>query len=403
VEHLIESREGEAQALLDTSCMVRVRRTDLVTALVRMSTWLKLVFPSHMPPDMRVTLEPNHLVLEVSGGHYVLRLQVCSLQMTLGDKLSQSIAVPVQILLRACRSLDGQVVELGYGEKPMLYVQSGACRFGIACSPAHSLPVPEAFEPMAHVEALEGPTMHRLVRRLVTSMSKDDVRYGLNVLHIEVYGTKDVPRLVMVTTDGHRLIKAQYPVEERGKKRAVLDMYHRAARMLVHLLKARDTWKLEWSEQAVRWVSEDILIQGPISEGETSFPDYGGVIPSTDDPKVCVKVDRRNLSIAARRSVVMASGRENPLVFDTMEDRVQLQSRGSVGTFDQNLDAEVLHRDEHSNQVGLNANYIVDALRYSTARTVRILYRHPLSPIRIDEEDGEEEVICVVMPMRIDR
>ena len=61
------------------------------------------------------------------------------------DAKPGAVAVPLAKLLRLCKSLETEFVDLGFSKPPNFYIQSDNCRFLIGCSNEET--VPTAKEP----------------------------------------------------------------------------------------------------------------------------------------------------------------------------------------------------------------------------------------------------------------
>ena len=130
-------------------------------------------------------------------------------------------------------------------------------------------------------------------------------------------------------------------------------------------------------------------------EGE--FLDYKNAIPRRNP--IAVLADTKTMLQSLERvSVVISEKLKSPVrcVFD--RDRVVLSARTANG------DAKDVCRiagDGQGLEIGFNNRYLMDALRYAPADTVKIELNTGISPAVIVPVEGEENFLYMVLPVRL--
>ena len=130
-------------------------------------------------------------------------------------------------------------------------------------------------------------------------------------------------------------------------------------------------------------------------EGE--FLDYKNAIPRRNP--IAVLADTKTMLQSLERvSVVISEKLKSPVrcVFD--QDRVVLSARTANG------DAKDVCRiagDGQGLEIGFNNRYLMDALRYAPADTVKIELNTGISPAVIVPVEGEENFLYMVLPVRL--
>ena len=130
-------------------------------------------------------------------------------------------------------------------------------------------------------------------------------------------------------------------------------------------------------------------------EGE--FLDYKNAIPRRN-PISLVADTRAMLESLERVSVVISEKLKSPVRCLFESDRVLLSAKTASG------DAKDVCRivgDGGGLEIGFNNKYLMDALRYAPAESVKIELNTGISPAIIVPVDGEESFLYMVLPVRL--
>lgn len=130
-------------------------------------------------------------------------------------------------------------------------------------------------------------------------------------------------------------------------------------------------------------------------EGE--FLDYKNAIPRTNPISVTAETKSLIESID-RVSVVISDKLKSPVrcVFD--HDKVLLSAKTGNG---ESKDVCRLQGDGGGLEIGFNNRYLMEALRYAPADTVKIELNTGVSPAIIVPTDGRENFLYMVLPVRL--
>ena len=130
-------------------------------------------------------------------------------------------------------------------------------------------------------------------------------------------------------------------------------------------------------------------------EGE--FLDYKNAIPRRNPINVVVDT-KTMLQSLERVSVVISEKLKSPVRCQFGEDKVTMSAKTSNG------DAKDVCRiagDGQGLEIGFNNRYLMDALRYAPADTVRMELNTGISPAIIVPVEGEENFLYMVLPVRL--
>lgn len=130
-------------------------------------------------------------------------------------------------------------------------------------------------------------------------------------------------------------------------------------------------------------------------EGE--FLDYKNAIPRKN-PISLVADTKSLISSIDRVSVVISEKLKSPVRCVFEEDRVLLSAKTGNG---EAKDICRLSGDGGGLEIGFNNRYLMEALRYAPADTVKIELNTGVSPAIIVPVDGEENFLYMVLPVRL--
>ena len=116
-------------------------------------------------------------------------------------------------------------------------------------------------------------------------------------------------------------------------------------------------------------------------EGE--FLDYKNAIPRRNPINVVVDT-KTMLQSLERVSVVISEKLKSPVRCQFGEDKVTMSAGDGQGL-----------------EIGFNNRYLMDALRYAPADTVRMELNTGISPAIIVPVEGEENFLYMVLPVRL--
>ena len=130
-------------------------------------------------------------------------------------------------------------------------------------------------------------------------------------------------------------------------------------------------------------------------EGE--FLDYKNAIPRNNP--ICVEVANSALLQSLDRiSVVISEKLKSPVRCVFEEDRLLLSARTGNG---EAKDICLTKGDGNGLEIGFNNRYLMEALRYAPADSVRLELNTNISPCVITPVDGSDNFLYMVLPVRL--
>lgn len=369
--------------------------------------FLRALTRTHSVADRKSSMPILSNLLLSTDGDGTLRFAATDLYLAMSCaapaeiKTPGTIAVAARTLFDIVKNLpDGQVT-MQSDENHGAEIRAGKVRFRIPGMPGQDFPaLPSAGD--ATFAELDAEAVGRLAALTHYSMSSDETRPHLAGALFE--GSEHTVR--MVTTDGHRLSKAEYTSDE-GASPLDFSMLL-PAKGVSELRKIIDEIRSE-----SRGDSEGSGLLGITTAGgnaffrhgdivlsvklaDEHFPPYGKVIPSSQERRVVAS--RTLLVEALKRISLVANDKSGAVRFSVASGMIRIMSENpDVGEGSEELDVDYAGE---AVEIGFNARYLLDALGALTEDEVVLELGGQLDP-GVVRPLGPTEFIGVIMPMRI--
>lgn len=289
------------------------------------------------------------------------------------------------------RRMPDDIVTLSVDEKLMVHLSCGDADFDILGLSAADYPdLPEVEDEYA--VSLQQRTLRAMIEEVAFAVSTNESR----PVHTGALFEITDAGLTMVAVDGFRLAIRREPLEklEGGAFSFV------APGAALNEVKGicgdvEDLATVTLGKRHILFeVGETELICRRL-EGE--FLDYKNAIPRKNP--INVIVDTKSLIESIDRvSVVISDKLKSPVRCTFDHDKLLLSARTGNG---EARDVCRLSGDGNGLEIGFNNRYLMEALRYAPADTVRMELNTGVSPAIIVPVDGEENFLYMVLPVRL--
>jgi DNA polymerase-3 subunit beta len=255
----------------------------------------------------------------------------------------------------------------------------------------------EEFPTLAEVDfsrglAVTGKDLHSLIQHTSFAVSTEESRPILNGVLWELRDGE----MKMVATNGHRLARMGMRVPSTGTPSADFIVPPAALGQVQRLFKDDDTIEVARSDNHLGFRAASTEVYTRLIEG--TYPNYEQVIPRDND-KLAI-IDKKAFESAVRRMAVVASDQTHRIRLKFERGRVHL----NVLTPDlgEGHDELEVGYDGNDLEIGFNANYLLEVLRYMPSDEVKLSFKAPeraatLEPVGDDVPD----YLCLVMPLRL--
>jgi DNA polymerase-3 subunit beta len=303
-----------------------------------------------------------------------------------------AITAPARKLQEIARELPPSPVGVAT-QGDALTITGGRSRFRLNGLPRDEFP---AFPAVSFEEGgswrLTGKELNDLISHVAFAVSTEETRPILNGVLWELREGE----MRMVATNGHRLAKMTLP-REATSATGDLIVHPRALAQVQKLFKPEDAVEVGRSENHLGFRGDGVQIYTRLIEGP--YPNYEQVIPKDNDKTLIA--DKGALNAAIRRMAIVASDQTH---------RIRLSLGGpvlkfSVQTPDLGEASEELEVEYDGTplEIGFNANYLLELLRYMPTDEVRMSFRAPERAATMEPVGNEDtpDLLCLVMPLRL--
>ncbi|HEX9730210.1 MAG TPA: DNA polymerase III subunit beta [Gemmatimonadales bacterium] len=302
-----------------------------------------------------------------------------------------AVTLPAKKLVEIVRELPSAAIRVTGAGEQRVNLECGRSRFkllGIQRDEFPSFPA-ISFEETWKVTSGD---LQKLIGHVAFAASNEESRPILNGVLWEL--RED--RMRMVATNGHRLARMDVPVAG-GSASADLIVPPKALEQIRRLFDAADEIEIARSDNHLGFRCRDTLVYTRLIEGP--YPNYEQVIPRENDRTATI--DKQGLSSSLRRVGVVASDQTH---------RVRLAFGGgtikfTVSTPDlgEAQDEMAASYDGEPLEIGFNATYLLEILKYMPTDEVRLTMKAPERAATIEPAgwDDPAAYLCLVMPLRL--
>jgi len=348
-----------------------------------------------VPAKTTLPVLSNLLVETTERG---IRLSATDLDIAVSTEVSAdvetpgSITIPAKKLSEIARELPPSPVKVSASGEQRVTIRFGRSKFkllGVARDEFPSFPTVR-FNESWRVKSGE---LQKLISHVAFAVSTEESRPILNGVLWEL--RED--RMRMVATNGHRLSKMELPVESSSAPPGDLIVPPKALEQIKRLFPAEEELEIARGENHLGFRSPFTSVFTRLVEGP--YPNYEQVIPKDND-RFCL-CDKAALTSALKRMSVIASDQTHRIKMSFNTGMLKF----SVTTPDLGEASDELPVNYNGDQldIGFNATYLLEILRYMPTEQVRLTFKAPERAATIEPEgwDDPAKYLCLVMPLRL--
>jgi len=307
-----------------------------------------------------------------------------------------ALTVPAHMLHDIVRKLpDGAEIELNRdAEKDRLTLRSGQSRFALQTLAADDFPDLAPGE-LTHNFVLPARDLKRLIDKTRFAISTEETRYYLNGIFLHIAERAKAPTLRAVATDGHRLaqVELERPAGADGMPGIIVP--RKTVHELHRLIEdSASEVKVGVSPAKVRFEIGTVTLTSKLIDG--TFPDYGRVIPQSNDKEMTVS--NAEFKGAVDRVSTIASERGRAVKLNIGKDKLVLSVNNPEGG---SATEEIgVGYGASPLEIGFNARYLLDIAGQLEGDEARFLLADPGSPTMV-KDGNDDSALYVLMPMRV--
>jgi DNA polymerase-3 subunit beta len=342
----------------------------------------------------------GNVLIRAESGRLSLRATDLDLEVT--ETLPAEIATggsttaPAHMFYDIVRKMpDGsQLVIEGDGDRSMLAIRAGRSRFTLQTLPESDFPDLAAGD-LSHAFTLAAADVKRLIDRTQFAISTEETRYYLNGIYLHSAGSAKDATLRAVATDGHRLAQLDLPLPKGASGIPGVIVPRKTVGEVLRLIEDGEAEvKIEISAGKIRFTIGNVVLTSKLIDG--TFPDYGRVIPQTNDKELIV--DKKDFEAAVDRVSTISSERGRAVKLALSPGKLVL----SVTNPDSGSATEEIEVEYASDalDIGFNSRYLLDIAAQIEGDVATLKLADPGSPTLVQDKD-DKSALYVLMPMRV--
>lgn len=303
-----------------------------------------------------------------------------------------AITIPAKKLSEIARELPPSPVKIAAAGEQRVTLDCGRSHFKILGLPKDEFP---SFPAVRFNESwrIRSGELQKLISHTSFAVSTEESRPILNGVLWELR-----PEMMrMVATNGHRLAKMELPIKTASAPSSDLIVPPKALEQVRRLFPEDEELEIARGENHLGFRSPFTSVFTRLIEGP--YPPYDQVIPR-DNNRIAV-ADRAALTSALRRMSVIASDQTHRirLAFNAALVRFSVQTP-DLG---EATDEIPIRFTGDPLDIGFNANYLLEILRYIPTEEVKLTFKAPERAATLEPEGWSDPAsyLCLVMPLRL--
>ena len=303
-----------------------------------------------------------------------------------------AITIPAKKLAEIARELPSAPVKVNASGEQRVTLECSRSRFRLLGLPRDEFP---SFPAVRFNESwrIRSGDLQKLIGHTAFAASTEESRPILNGVLWELRPE----RMRMVATNGHRLAKMEMPISSEGAPASDLIVPPKALEQIRRLFAADEELEIARGDNHLGFRSPFTAVFTRLIEGP--YPNYEQVIPRDND-RVAL-ADKNALAQALRRMSVIASDQTHRirLSFNSgmLKFSVQTPDLGEA------QDELPISYEGDPLDIGFNASYLLEILRYMPTDDVRLTFKAPERAATLQPEAWADpaQFLCLVMPLRL--
>ena len=303
-----------------------------------------------------------------------------------------AITIPAKKLAEIARELPPSPVKIAAAGEQRVTLDCGRSHFKILGLPKDEFPSFPAvkFKDSWRVRAGD---LRKLIDHTAFAVSTEESRPILNGVLWELRAEL----MRMVATNGHRLAKMEVPIATAGAPSSDLIVPPKALDQIRRLFPEDEELEIARGDNHLGFRSPFTAVFTRLIEGP--YPNYQQVIPKDNDKYAIA--DKLALTSALKRMSVIASDQTHRIRLSFN----QALLRFSVQTPDlgEATDELPVRYTGDPLDIGFNANYLLEILRYIPTDEVKLTFKAPERAATLEPEGWSDAAsyLTLVMPLRL--
>ncbi|RJQ52441.1 MAG: DNA polymerase III subunit beta [Desulfobacteraceae bacterium] len=258
---------------------------------------------------------------------------------------------------------------------------------------------PEDFPSIPRVEGvqffeMDSESLKKMIEKTTIVVASDDKRAHIVGVFMEKVSEDAKDLIRMVSTDGSRLSKVDYPLEGEVDMAAGFLIPKKGLAEVGKFLQSEGRVQVGCKENhfIVKKNKEVIIIR--LLDGE--FPEYKEIISKKDGN--CIELNRQMFLMMLKRMSILSSDSYKGVIFNFSDDRLVVSSTNpDIGESKEEMPIEF---KANPIEVAFNPRFFIETLSVMDDETVRLIIADEEKPCLIEGHE-DRHYLSIIMPMRL--
>ncbi len=340
--------------------------------------------------DFLFEVEKNKLTVVATDLETVMRVQL-----EIDAKDTGKVCIPARILLDSLKNIPDQPLAFNIDKNFAVEITSDNGKYKVMGENPDNFPKEPAADDTTSF-TLSASSLITAINKTLFATSNDDLRPAMTGVFFEL----DKKGLQCVATDAHRLVRYKRKDVKCPKNESFI-----VPRKPLNLLKA--AIPANEDELTLSYNSNHFFVKHGTTQMscrliDARFPDYKVVIPS-DNP-YRLTVNKADFQSALRRVSIFSNKSTNQVALNISGSELQLAAQDVDFSFEGTERMKCQYTGEDI-VIAFNAKFLIEMLSAADSPDVNLELSTPTKAglIKPSEQDEEEELLMLVMPLMLNQ
>ncbi|MCH5168332.1 MAG: DNA polymerase III subunit beta [Prevotellaceae bacterium] len=304
--------------------------------------------------------------------------------------------IPAKTIMESMKELAEQPLSIGYNpDTQEVKVVHNSGSFAVMAMDAAPYPVAKTVgEDATHIE-MPASVLLNGINRCLFATANDEIRMVMNGVYVDI----KPDCIVFAGTDGRKLVRNTNHTVKSGLTAGFILQKKVSSVLKAVLTKADENITIAFDSEKATVSSADMVMHFRLIEGR--YPNYNAVIPENNPYSACV--DRQALISALKRVSVFCNQSSSLVKLELANNNIKLTGQDSEYA----TRAEEFILCEYTStpiSIGFSCTFLLEIAGIMDCETLKVEVADPSRPgvIRPAEENSEDEVLMLLMPMRVE-
>ena len=335
-------------------------------------------------------------------GENILKITASDLETTMSVKMDLNlseepgtVAIPAKILLDTLKTLPDLPVTFGINmENFAIEMLAGEGKYKLSGHNGQEFPETPVVEE-GNSLSINTLTLAEAITKTVFAAGNDELRPVMSGVYLELSEDK----VSFVATDAHKLVRYTR-LDIKSDVETAIILPTKPLNQLKHILTLNDSnVKIEYNEKNAFFTFDNIHLICKLIEGK--YPNYTAVIPTENPNKL--QIERSPLLNSLRRVSIFANQSTHQVRFKISGKELVLSSE-DIDYSNEARERLNCNFEGEDMEIGFNSKFLQEMLNNTDAEEVIMEMSQPNRAgllIPIDEENKDEEILMLVMPVML--